>query len=73
MQLELRSRWTKIRVDSRIEGFTELVDTSARAARSRGLSLNAATLTNLAALGVTLYTELGYTEPGVWEAAGDPI
>jgi hypothetical protein len=73
MQLELRSRWTKIRVDSRIEGFTELVDKSARAARSRGLSLNAATLANLAALGVTLYTEPGYTEPSVWAAAGDPI
>jgi hypothetical protein len=73
MQLELRTRWTRIRVDSRIEGFTELVDKSARAARSRGLSLNAATLANLAALGVTLYTEPGYTEPGVWEAAGDPI
>jgi hypothetical protein len=73
MQLELRTRWTRIRVDSRIEGFTELVDKSARAARSRGLSLNAATLANLAALGVTLCTEPGYTEPGVWEAAGDPI
>ena len=72
MQLELRSRWTKIRVDSRIEGFTELVDKSARAARSRGLSLSGATLANLAALGLTLYTEPGYTEPGMWEAAGDP-
>jgi hypothetical protein len=73
MQLELRSGWTKVRLDSRIEGFTELVDKSARAARSRGLSLNAATLANLAALGVTVYTEPGYTEPGMWEAAGDPI
>jgi hypothetical protein len=68
MQLELRSGWTKVRLDSRIEGFTELVDKSARAARSRGLALNAATLANLAALGVSLHTE-----PGVWEAAGDPI
>jgi len=68
MQLELRSGWTRVRLDSRIEGFTELVDMSARAARSRGLTLNAATLANLAALGVSLHTE-----PGVWEAAGDPI
>ena len=73
MQLELRSGWAKVRVDSRIEGFTELVDKSATAARSRGLALNAATLANLAALGVILSTEPGYTEPGVWEAAGDPI
>jgi hypothetical protein len=73
MQLELRSGWTKVRLDSRIEGFTELVDKSARAARSRGLSLNAATLANLAALGFTLYTEARYTEPSVREPAGDPI
>jgi hypothetical protein len=73
MQLELRSGRTKLRLDSRIEGFTELVDKSARAARSRGLSLNAATLANLAALGVTVYTEPGYTDPGVWGAAGDSI
>jgi hypothetical protein len=67
-QLELRSGWTKVRLDSRIEGFTELVDKSARAARSRGLALSAATLANLAALGVRIHTE-----PGAWEAAGDPI
>ncbi len=68
MQLELRSGWTKVRLDSRIEGFTELVDKSARAARSRGLTLNAATLANLAALGVSLHTE-----PGIRDAPGDPI
>jgi hypothetical protein len=68
MQLELRSGWTKVRLDSRIEGFAELVDRSARAARSRGLTLNGATLANLAALGVSLHAE-----PSVREAAGDPI
>ena len=68
MQLELRSGWTKVRLDSRIDGFAELVDKSARAARSRGLTLNASTLANLAALGAGLHIE-----PGVREAAGDPI
>src|ERR1700740_2788310 len=70
MQLELRSGWTKIRLGSRIQGFSELVDKSARAARPQGMSLNAATLANLAALGVTVHTEPGYTEPGMWEATG---
>ena len=37
MQLELRSGWTKVRLDSRIEGFSYLVNESARAAKSRGL------------------------------------
>ena len=68
MQLELRSGWTKVRLDSRIEGFAELVDKSARAATSRGLTFNAATLANLAALGVSLHTERS-----VRDAAGDPV
>jgi hypothetical protein len=68
MQLELRSGWTKVRLDSRLDGFTELVDKSARAARLRGLALNAATLANLAALGISVPIE-----PCAWEAAGDPI
>ena len=59
MQLELRSGRKKIRVDSRIDGFAELVSKSADAARARGLTLNAATLANLAALRVGLDTELG--------------
>lgn len=68
MQLELRSGWTKVRLDSRIEGFTELVEKSAQAAETRGLQLNAATVANLAALGVRLRAE-----PAVREAAGDPF
>ena len=67
MQLELRSGRKKVRLDSRIEGFAELVGKSASAARSRGLTLNAATLANLAALGVSLHSQ-----PGVREPAGDP-
>jgi hypothetical protein len=67
MQLELRSGRKKVRLDSRIEGFTELVGKSAGAARSRGLTLNAATLANLAALGVS-----SHSQPGIREAVGDP-
>ena len=66
MQLELRSGWTRVRLDSRIGGFAELVDKSARAARSRGLTLNAATLANLAALGISLH-------PEPRDGAGDPV
>jgi hypothetical protein len=67
MQLELRSGRKKVRLDSRIEGFSELVGKSASAAKSRGLPLNAATLANLAALGVSLHSP-----SGVRELAGDP-
>lgn len=54
MQLELRCGRSRVCVDSRIEGFTELVRASARAARTRGLALDAATVANLEALGVKL-------------------
>jgi len=68
MQLELRSAGSSVRLDSRLEGFAELVERSARAAKTRGLPLNAATTANLAALGVRLHAE-----PVAPEAAGDPI
>ena len=58
MQLELRSGRSTIRLDSRIEGFGELVEKSAKAAETRGLQLNAATSANLAALGVRSSSEL---------------
>lgn len=67
MQLELRSGRKKVRLDSRIEGFAEVVGKSASAAKCRGLTLNAATLSNLATLGVSLHSQ-----PGVREPAGDP-
>lgn len=51
MQLELRSGRKKVRVDSRIEGFTEVVVASARAAEICGLTLDPATSANLEALG----------------------
>ena len=52
MQLELRSGWSRIHLDSRIEGFGDLVEKSTRAAERRGLPLDTATLANLAVLGV---------------------
>lgn len=52
MQLELRSGWSTLRVDSGIIGFSELVTASAEAAAMRGLSLDPATLANLQALGI---------------------
>jgi hypothetical protein len=59
MQLELCSGWKKVRLDSRIKGFGELVSRSARAAEARGLTLNAATLANLAALGISSRPQSG--------------
>jgi len=55
-----------LRIDSRIEGFTELVEAAAKAAEMRGLSLNPATAINLQALGV----KLPAAETGLQEAAG---
>lgn len=52
MQLELRAGRSVIRLDSRIEGFAELVERSARAAATRRLVLNPATAANLEALGI---------------------
>jgi hypothetical protein len=52
MQLELRSGRTKVRVDSRIEGFTAVVQAAAKAAQARSLELDPATSANLEALGI---------------------
>ncbi|MGH7047888.1 MAG: hypothetical protein ACREE2_16030 [Stellaceae bacterium] len=52
MQLELRSGWRAIRLDSRIEGFRELVERAAIAAAARGLKLSPATAANFEALGI---------------------
>jgi len=59
MQLELRSGRSSLSLDSRIDGFVELVERSTRAAETRGLLLTAATLANLATLGVNLPTTAG--------------
>jgi hypothetical protein len=53
MQLELRSGWRTLRLDSRIDGFREVVGYAARAAIARDLPLSDATRANLAALGIT--------------------
>jgi hypothetical protein len=68
MQLELRSNRSSIHLDSRIQGFAELVERAAKAAQVRGLSLSAATSANLAALGIRLHVD-----PAVLEATGDPV
>jgi hypothetical protein len=68
MQLDLRAGGTRVRLDSRMDGFAEVAEKSARVARARGLSLNAATFANLTALG------LGFsTDSAVREAAGGPM
>lgn len=63
MQLELRSGGSTIHIDSRIEGFGDLVKKSATAAERRSLSLDATTLANLAVLGA------GVPADGVAEAS----
>jgi hypothetical protein len=52
MQLELGAGAASIRVDSRIEGFNQLVERVALAAAARGLEPSAPTAANLEALGV---------------------
>jgi len=66
MQLELRAGRSTLRVDSRIEGFSELVSAAAAAAETGDLSLDPATLVNLRALGI----EPRATRPRLTEAAG---
>jgi len=52
MQLELRSGSSILRVDSRIEGFDQVVRRAVIAASARGVELNEATAANLEAMGV---------------------
>lgn len=52
MELKLVSDGRSIRLDSRLEGFSEIAARAARAARRNGLELDKATVTNLTALGV---------------------
>jgi len=67
MQLELRAGSSKLRLDSRLEGFTKVVEASARAAEARGLRLGPATEANLRALGI----ELRAAGSGLGAAAGE--
>ena len=54
MQLDLAAGPARLRLDSRIDGFGEVVRRAAAAAAARGLALSDATLANLQALGVDL-------------------
>jgi hypothetical protein len=54
MQLDLGAGGRRLRLDSRIEGFDELVRQAATVAAARGLELNEATAANLEALGIRL-------------------
>lgn len=53
MQLDLRAGSATLRLDSRIDGFVELVERAALAAAARDLALSPATASNLEALGIT--------------------
>jgi len=52
MQLDLGTRRSSVRIDSRLECFAEIAATAAAQLRSRGRALDEATRVNLAALGV---------------------
>ena len=54
MQMELGAGRTRLSLDSRIEGFDQLVRRAAEVAATRSVPLNDATLANLEALGVRL-------------------
>lgn len=54
MQLELGAGGTRLKIDSRIDGFDRLVRRAAEVAQSHRLALNDATLANLSALGIRL-------------------
>src|SRR5438477_1904075 len=69
MQLKLGAGWSTLRIDSRVEGFSELAIVSAKAAEMRGLSLDAGTLANLPGFGI----ELQATEQLFGNAAGAAI
>jgi len=52
MQLDLRAGGARVRLDSRIDGFDQVVHRAAAVAATRGLPLNEATWSNLQALGI---------------------
>jgi hypothetical protein len=52
MQLDLAAGAAAIRLDSRLDGFNQLVERSALAAAARGIAMSPATAANLQALGI---------------------
>jgi len=66
MELKLQSGRSRLRVDSRLEGFTEIVRLAAAASTGACLYLDVSTLSNLATLGID--TDIGVeTESGMRE------
>ncbi len=57
MELKLRSGGRALRIDSRLDGFAEVVDLAARAASEACVELEPVTVTNLANLGITIDAE----------------
>ena len=60
MQLELGARGARVKLDSRIDGFDQLLWRAAEVAAARGIALDDATAANLQALGIR------QPEPGAW-------
>jgi len=54
MQLDLRAGRARLRLDSRLDGFEQLVHQAVIAATARGIELNEATAANIQALGIRL-------------------
>jgi hypothetical protein len=54
MQLELRGGGVRLGLDSRIEGFDQVVRRAAEAAAARDLALNESTVANLESLGIAV-------------------
>ena len=62
MELKLGSDRRTLRVDSRLDGFTEVVRQAAAAASQACLHLEPATVSNLATLGISIVSEPGAGE-----------
>ena len=71
MELRLDSGRRRVRVDSRLEGFGELVDRAMSAARARELALDPVTLANYAGLGARPPADAA-SGPGSGRGAGEP-
>ncbi len=59
MELVLRGAGRRMMLDSRIEGFSEIVMRAARVARRRHVAITPATAANFAALGIPMAPEAG--------------
>lgn len=64
MELKLKSGRRTLRVDSRLDGFNEVVRQAAGAASQACIRLEASTLSNLATLGIRIAPENGAGEHG---------